>query len=59
MSDQYRLKPKKAISNDAEAWWYANRGHVEIHVQGKEQHYTVKIRRGDLARYVQWSEFKR
>jgi len=54
--DQYWAKPKKAKvkGGSAESWYYVDEGGIELHVQpeGTRNHITVRLTRGELARYM-------
>jgi len=49
---RYESLPKKAKVDTGDAWWYANRGGIEIHIQGKDTHFTVTIPFNKLKDYV-------
>ena len=54
--DQYWSKPKKAsvLRGMAEAWWYADRGSIQLHVQpiNSQDHIEIRLPRAVVAKYL-------
>ena len=49
--DGYWSSPKPATANKGDAWWYANKGSIEVIVQGV----NVRIKRSALVEYLKRS----
>lgn len=56
---QYWSKPKKARVDRGQAWWYANKGSIEIYVISPQARFTVRLSRKALADYVRRSATKK
>ena len=51
--DQYWAKPKEAkCEGGGEAWWYANKGSIEVHAASGMTHFTVRIPRKQILEYI-------
>lgn len=56
--DAYWRSPKTARATSCEAWWYANKDHIEIHAQPADipgAHCIIVLTRRQLAQYLERS----
>lgn len=49
---RYERVPKKAKVNRGEAWWYANRRVIELHVADGPLHFIVRLPLAQLREFV-------
>ena len=61
MSDDYFLKPKKARGRSCSAWWYANKGTIEVYFQHADSPVggTAVLTRKQLADYLERTKPKK
>jgi hypothetical protein len=56
MNERYFRTPKNVKVSRGKAWWYANRGSLELHVDADTQHFVARLSRRELADYVRRTE---